>query len=90
MEDAELRKEARRRAETKLGFYWHLVVYIVINALLFVIWFFTSRGFPWFVFPLAGWSVGVFFHFLAVFVFPGRATLERMTEKEYQELKRKR
>jgi hypothetical protein len=72
------------------AFYYHFVVYIVINVLLFVIWFFTFRGFPWFVFPLAGWGVGVFFHFLAVFVFPGRGALERMTEREYEELKRKR
>ena len=81
--EGKLREEARLRAEIKVGFYVHLGVYSGVNFVLFVIWWLTG-GFPWFVFPLLGWGVGLFAHFLWVF---GQTNVtDRLAEKEYQKL----
>lgn len=86
--DDELRRKARQRAEAKIGFYIHLGVFSGVNALLILIWWFTGgyEGvFPWFVFPLFGWGVGLLAQYLSVFLHTGVA--DRMTEQEYQRLK---
>lgn len=86
--DMQLRQEARARAEAKLGFYIHFAVYSGVNLLLFLIWFFITAPvnvFPWFLFPLAFWGIGIVAHYLTVF--GGTGYLDRMTEKEYRKLK---
>ena len=87
--EEELRRKARVRAEAKLGFYIHLAVYLAVNAMLILIWYFTTylRGFvfPWFLFPLVFWGIGLVAHYLTVFGHTGY--LDKMTEQEYRKLK---
>jgi hypothetical protein len=90
--DEELRSKARLRVRTKLGFYIHFGVYVVVNVMLFFIWWFTrgdasipNASFPWFIFPLVGWGIGVAAHYLAVFARTG--IIDRMAEQEYRRLK---
>ena len=60
--------EARKRVAAKKGFYIHFIVYICVNILLVLIWAFAAGGgFPWFIFPLGGWGIGILFHFLSIF-----------------------
>lgn len=54
--------------EAKRGFEIHAAVYalvmsglIVLNALLIA---FTDANFPWVVFPLVGWGIGLAFHYI--------------------------
>jgi hypothetical protein len=52
----------------KLGFRVHLYVYLAVQALLVATWALTSRtdegfGFPWFVFVILGWGIGLVAHF---------------------------
>ena len=47
-------RSARRR-----GVWMHAIIYVVVNLLLVVIWAVTGAGFPWFVFPLFGWLIGL-------------------------------
>ena len=57
--------------------------------MLFLVWLFTGDGFPWFIFPLGGWGIGVLFHFLGVFVFSKQTGWERKEiEKEVERIKR--
>ena len=90
LSDEEVYRIARQRVEEKKGFYTHLIVYICVNILLVLIWFFTGADFPWFVFPLGGWGIGLLFHFLGVFVFSrsGSAWEIREIEKEMERLKK--
>ena len=85
MSDEEIYEQAKKTVEAKKGFYVHLTVYILVNILLVLIWAFAGeRGFPWFIYPLAGWGIGLLFHFLGVFVFEGKsnqAAIEREAEK---------
>ena len=92
MSDEELYSLARKRVEEKKGFYTHFAVYLAVNALMVAIWAVTGAGYPWFFFPLAGWGIGILFHFLGVFVFSrGTGTWERKEiEKEVERLKRDR
>lgn len=88
--EEELYKEAKKRVEEKKNFFMHLAVYVVVNALLVFIWAFTSDGgFPWFIFPLGGWGIGLLFHFLGAFVFSGQTEWERRAiEREVERLKK--
>jgi len=81
-EEENLRKVARERVEFKR----HVVVYIVIIGVLGLINLFTSRHFPWFLFPAGGWGIGLIFHFLYAYGSLGETMSE---EKEYQKLKKK-
>jgi hypothetical protein len=84
MSEEEIYDEARRRVKARKDFYSHLSAYIVVNILLVIIWAATGAGFPWFIFPLGGWGIGILFHFLGTFVWEwksDKAAIEREAEK---------
>lgn len=67
MSEDPLRREAERRADAKLGFRTHALVYVLVNAGLLAINLLTSPGTLWFYWPLIGWGVGLAAHGLAVY-----------------------
>lgn len=75
---------ARRRA----SFKYHLVIYLVFIAFFWIVWALDdghsriSHGWPWPIWPMLGWGIGLLFHFLGAYVFPKDTTAER----EYQKL----
>jgi hypothetical protein len=34
--------------------------------MLFIIWSVTGKGYPWFIWPLAGWGIGIFANAVAL------------------------
>lgn len=76
---------ARKRAQDKIGFYIHFTVYVAVNALFIGTWWFVGDGFPWFIFVLGFWGIGLVAHFIGVFV--GTGMTDRMTQREYERLK---
>lgn len=83
MNDQTASRQAKQRAEAKYGFYIHLAVYILVNALLVAINLSTSPESKWFIWPLAGWGIGVLFHALGVFVLAGKTSLkDKLVERE--------
>jgi hypothetical protein len=40
----------------------HVIVYLAVNGFLFLINWLTSPGAWWFLFPVAAWGLGLFFH----------------------------
>ena len=87
--EEELYRLASKRVEEKKGFYTHFALYIGVNIMLVIIWSVTGAGFPWFVFPLGGWGIGILFHFLGVFVFSRPSNWERREiEKEVERLRK--
>jgi hypothetical protein len=89
LSEEEIYQVARKRVEEKKGFFTHLASYVVVNAMLVIIWAFTSRGYPWFVWPLGGWGVGLVFHFLGVYLFNKETGWERNELKKEAERIRK-
>ncbi len=84
-EDRDAYQRAKKRAEAKIGFYVHLAVYTAVNILLIIINLSTSPQYLWFMWPLFGWGIGLFFHAMSIFVFSGqilRGLKEKMIEKE--------
>jgi fatty acid desaturase len=89
MSEEEIYRQARKRVEEKKGFYVHFAVYIIVNIILVIIWAATGAGYPWFLFPLGGWGIGILFHFLGVFVFSRQTDWERRAvEKEAERLRK--
>jgi hypothetical protein len=78
--DVQLHAIARKRVE----FRAHLLVYCVTNAAFWVIWLLTGRGYIWPVWPMAGWGIGVIFHYL----FEYRPSRFLSEEEEYKKLKK--
>ena len=91
MSEEQIYEQAKKRVEEKKGFFIHLIVYIVVNIMLVLLWAFVAGGgFPWFIIVLGGWSIGLFSHFLVVFVFGAksdRAAIEKEAEKIRKEQK---
>ncbi|HET9214609.1 MAG TPA: 2TM domain-containing protein [Gaiellaceae bacterium] len=73
-------------ADLRRGFKIHALVFaivmtglITLNALL---WAFTDGDFPWAVFPLVGWGIGLTFHYLDAYRREGRSIRARQDEVE--------
>ena len=66
--ESELRAAALQRLEKKRDFRGHLLAYALVNAGLWAIWgvvfAVTGAWFPWQLFVLFGWGIGVVFHAL--------------------------
>jgi len=89
MSEEEIYRQAKKRVEEKKGFYVHFAVYIIVNIILVIIWAITGADYPWFLFPLGGWGIGILFHFLGVFVFSRQTDWERRAvEKEAERLRK--
>jgi hypothetical protein len=94
MNDNSSKDKAVRRAEAKLGFYIHFIVYLAVNAVLAVLNLTRSPDNLWFIWPLLGWGIGVGFHALNVFVFAGtdsslkKRLIDREVRKEQEEQER--
>jgi len=88
--EKELYEKARKRVEEKKGFYTHFAVYILVNILLVIIWAFPAGGgYPWFLWPLGGWGIGILFDFLRVFVFSQQTEWDRrQIDKEVEKLRK--
>ncbi|OPY31790.1 MAG: hypothetical protein A4E32_01392 [Methanomassiliicoccales archaeon PtaU1.Bin124] len=84
MEDEELYIRARKKAEAKVDFYSDLGLYLIVNALLVVLWWNGGGGFPWFLFVMFFWGLGVISHWLALF--RQSKWFDKMTEAEYQKM----
>lgn len=53
------REQAIHRIKQKRAFQYQLVVYVLINAFLWIIWAVGGFGFPWPIFVTAGWGIGI-------------------------------
>lgn len=68
--------------ERRAGFAPHLYSYVGVNVLLFLIYLLTHVGYPWFLWPLLVWGLGLYFH--AIAALPTRGA---MFEKGFMEWK---
>lgn len=60
---SELRELAIGRLRKKRDLQAHAIAFVMVNALLNVIWLMTGSGdFYWPMIPLFGWGIGLAFH----------------------------
>jgi len=84
--DRELRQQAIKRLQDKRGLMAHVLAYCSVNLLLIAIWYTTSSGFFWPVFPIFGWGIGLAFHVWDV-LWPSAG--ERRIQEEMDRLRRR-
>ncbi|GAB3726051.1 2TM domain-containing protein [Spirosoma lituiforme] len=81
-----------KQAKARVGFRIHLRSFLIVNGGLWLVWAFTafavhSAGhagtlFPWPVFAMIGWGIGLLSHYVSVF----HRNEQNMVEHEYQKL----
>jgi fatty acid desaturase len=88
--DEDLREAAVRRLHRKREFMEHLVSYLIVNTLLVTVWLVLGLTagfwFPWPVFPIVGWGIGLAFHAWATFGTPSRPISEESISREMERL----
>jgi fatty acid desaturase len=87
MSEDEIYEQARKKVKEKKRFYSGLVTYLIVNAVLVVIWALSGRGYPWFLWPLGMWGAFVLGDFLRTFVFE-KGSDEEAINKEVDKMKR--
>jgi len=84
-------QRAKKIVRKKKAFYQHLAAYIAVIGFLLIINILTGDE-PWFLFPAAGWGIGLSIHYFNTFGFPFTKGVmspeweEREIEKEFDKL----
>lgn len=89
LSNEELERLAHKRAGAKLGWYFHLAVYLLVNGFMFGMWYFGLRSKPWSFGPVLGWGLGLALHGVSVFLLgKGSDLRERLVQQERERLQR--
>ena len=84
-------------AQKRANFKKHLITYVIMNSFFWAIWFVSSgrhqmdfnvnifswSHFPWPIWPMLGWGIGLAFSYADAYVFPKSNSIET----EYEKLK---
>ena len=80
--DSQLWEIAHQRASFKR----HLFTYLIMTVFFWVVWYLSGgydvNSFPWPVWPMIGWGIGIAFHYVNAYVLPK----SNATEREYEKL----
>lgn len=77
----ELDALARKRADARMGWYAHALVYVVVNTALVLLSLATGRH--WAIFPALGWGLGLALHGMGVWLVMGGGGLkQRLIDQE--------
>jgi hypothetical protein len=87
MSEDEIYEQASKRVKEKKRFYSGLVTYLIVNAVLIVIWALSGRGYPWFLWPLGIWGIFVLGDYIRIFVFEKKPD-EEAIKKEVEKMKK--
>ena len=88
MSEDEIYKQATQKVREKKRFYRDLTTYLIVNAVLVVIWALSGRGYMWFLWPLGIWGAFVLGHGLRIFVFGNGGSDQQEIEKEVEKMKK--
>ena len=65
---AAFREREARRILRRRVFWLHASIYLATSVALTVVWAAVGGGYPWFVFPILGWGIGVVAHAAVAFL----------------------
>lgn len=84
--------QARKRAEEKVDFLGHLVVYVLVNLFLFLLNLLTSPNVWWFQWSLFGWGIGLILHGVSVYILDGmfEGVRDRIYKNELSKIESKK
>lgn len=82
--EAELRRRAVENLHARRGLVVQLVIYLLVNGIMIWIWASNGFGFPWPLFVLVFWGIGLFWQAWGLF---GPAENEDRVRKEMERLR---
>ena len=88
MSEDEIYKLATQKVRERKRFYRDLTTYLIVNAVLVVVWALSGRGYMWFLWPLGIWGAFVLGDFLRIFVFRNGGSDQQAIEKEVEKIKK--
>ena len=50
------------------GLRAHIGIFFIVNVFLVVVWLLSGSGYPWFLWVLAGWGVGLVCHVFGLYL----------------------
>jgi hypothetical protein len=66
-EEVQVKKKQMSNHQKQQEFKLHLITFIAVNGFLILLNLFTSPGYFWAIFPLLGWGLGLFLHWMKVY-----------------------
>jgi hypothetical protein len=87
MEYAKIRERAEKRVKNRQEFVSHLIIFLMINGMLWFIYFSTHPGvFAWPLIITLGWGAGLVSHAMAVYreSNAGQVARERAIQREIE------
>ena len=79
-------------AKKRADFQRSLASYFIVNAFLWIVWWFTTgrkvgfHGIPWPAWVMIGWGIGLVFQYLNAY----GGSKKDLVDKEYEKLKNKK
>ncbi len=85
----DIERIARKRANAKIGWFIHAVIFVAVNLMGMLVA--ASSGRAWALMPTAGWAFGLALHGIAVFFLTGGAGLhDKLVQRERERLQLQR
>ena len=66
-EQNDKRGAAIKRLRAKRGFKIHVAIYLLVNALIVVVWASSGAAYFWPIWAMLGWGIGLAFHGWSVY-----------------------
>ena len=86
---AAFREREARRILRRRAFWVHASIYLATNIALVAVWVIVGGGYPWFLFPILGWGIGLAAHGVTVYM-DGEGLRDRMIQEELEKLRKSR
>jgi len=87
-EESLLREKAEKRVKQRTRLLEHIATYVIVNGFLVVVWALTGAGYPWFLWVMAGWGLGLAMNVSSYFIrSKGDSSRERMIQEEMKRMR---
>jgi hypothetical protein len=83
---SDTREQALERLKKQQDFRAHVLVFAMVNAMVWTIWALTGTGFPWPLFVTGGWGIGLVMN--AWEAYWRRPITEAAVQREIERLRR--
>ncbi len=91
LSEEELRAKAEKKVKARVVMLRHAGVYVIMNLFFVAVWALTGNGYPWFLWSVIGWGLGLALHALGYFLGSrSEAVMHKLVEREMEKLGRPR
>lgn len=77
---SEIHDMVAEKFESRSALVQHFVAYLLVNMVLWSLYWFSSRGFPWPIFISAFWGIGMLNHYWSYYYKYGKGAEKRDAE----------